>query len=161
MDLKVTNPYSQETVCTLPCADEQKIAQVIDRAENAFAQWSRLPLTERVQIVREGVDRFCRRAEDVARDITLQMGKPIVQSRSEFKGMLDRAQYMISIAEDTLAPDILPPKPGFRRRIEHVPMGVVFNVAAWNYPLLIPINVVVPALLAGNTVILKHSAKTM
>ena len=79
---------------------------------------------------------------------------------AEFKGMMDRAEYMISIAEETLAPDILPPKAGFRRRIEHVPLGVVFNVAAWNYPLLIPINVVVPALLAGNTVLLKHSAKT-
>ncbi|MCX7427657.1 MAG: aldehyde dehydrogenase family protein [Planctomycetia bacterium] len=160
MDLKVTNPYSQETVCTLPFADERQIARAIDRTETAFRRWRRVPVAERVAIVREGLDRFQRRAEDVARDVTLQMGRPIVQSRSEFKGMMDRAEYMMSIAEETLSPDILPPKPGFRRRIEHVPLGVVLNVAAWNYPLLIPINVVVPALLAGNTVILKHSAKT-
>lgn len=160
MELKVTNPYNQETVCTLPYADEGTIAQAIDRAEKAFAPWRRLPIARRIEIVREGLNRFRQRAEDVARDITLQMGKPLGQSRGEFNGMMDRAEYMISIAEETLAPDILPPKAGFRRRIEHVPMGVVFNVAAWNYPLLIPINVVVPALLAGNTVLLKHSAKT-
>ncbi|MBN1854643.1 MAG: aldehyde dehydrogenase family protein [Pirellulales bacterium] len=160
MHLNVTNPYNQETVCSLPLADEQTIRQVIEQAEQAFAHWSRLPVQERVRIVREGLDRFRQRAEDVACDVTLQMGKPIVQSRSEFKGMLDRAEYMASIAEDSLAPDILPAKPGFHRRIEHVPVGVVFNIAAWNYPLFIPINVVVPALLAGNTVILKHSAKT-
>jgi acyl-CoA reductase-like NAD-dependent aldehyde dehydrogenase len=160
MDLKVTNPYNQETVCTLPFADERQIAQAIDRAENAFRQWRCVPLAERVAIVREGVKRFQHRGEEVARDVSLQMGKPILESRGEFKGMIERAEYMMSIAETSLAPDILPPKPGFRRRIEHVPLGVVFNVTAWNYPLFITINVVVPALLAGDTVLLKHSAKT-
>jgi acyl-CoA reductase-like NAD-dependent aldehyde dehydrogenase len=160
MDLTVINPFNQATVCTLPRADEATIARAIDQANDAFAQWSRLPVARRVEIVREGLNRFRQRAEAVARDVTLQMGKPITQSRAEFKGMLERAEYMLSIAEESLAADILPHKAGFRRRIEHVPMGVVFNVAAWNYPLLIPINVVVPALLAGNTVLLKHSAKT-
>jgi acyl-CoA reductase-like NAD-dependent aldehyde dehydrogenase len=160
MDLKVINPYDQETVCTLPYAGDEQIARAIDRAAVAFERWSRLPVAARVELVRQGLNRFRRQAEIVARDITLQMGKPITQSRAEFRGMFERAEYMTSIAEETLAPDILPPKAGFRRRIEHVPMGVVLNIAAWNYPLLIPVNVVVPALLAGNTVLLKHSAKT-
>ena len=160
MDLTVINPFNQETVCTLPYADEATIARAIDHAENAFFQWSRLPVARRVEIVREGLNRFRQQAEAIARDVTLQMGKPITQSRNEVKGVFERAEYMLSIAEETLAADILPPKAGFRRRIEHVPLGVVFNVAAWNYPLFIPINVVVPALLAGDTVLLKHSAKT-
>ena len=67
---------------------------------------------------------------------------------------------MISIAKDALAPEHPPGKPGFRLRIEHEPLGVVYEIAAWNYPLLIPVNVVVPALLAGNAVILKHSPLT-
>jgi len=111
-------------------------------------------------VYKRQLDYFRSNTEVIARDVVLQMGKPITQARSELKGMLDRAEYMISIAEQSLAPDILPNKSGFRRRIEHVPMEVVFNIAAWNYPLFIPINVVVPALLAGNTVLLKHSAKT-
>ena len=160
MELKVVNPYNQETVCTLPYADDAKIAQAIGQAQGAFVPWSRLPIARRIEIVGEGLDRFRRLSENIARDVTLQMGKPIGQARSECKGTMDRAEYMVAIAVQTLSPDILPPKAGFRRRIEHVPLGVVFNVAAWNYPLFIPINVVVPALLAGNTVLLKHSAKT-
>lgn len=160
MELKVTNPYNQETVCTIPYADEAKIEKSISQAQAAFERWSRLSIGQRIAIVNKGLKRFCDLSDNIARDLTLQMGKPITQSRSECKGMIDRAEYMISIAEETLAPDILPPKEGFRRRIEHVPLGVVFNVAAWNYPLFIPVNVVVPALLAGNTVLLKHSAKT-
>lgn len=160
MELKVTNPYNQETVCTLPYADDAKLAEAIGQAQTAFDCWSRLPIARRIEIVNEGLNRFRQLAENVARDVTLQMGKPIGQARSECNGTMERAKYMVSIAEQTLAPDILPPKEGFRRRIEHVPLGVVFNVAAWNYPLFIPVNVVVPALLAGNTVLLKHSAKT-
>lgn len=160
MELKVVNPYNQETVCALPYADDAKIARSIDLAQKAYVQWSRLPIARRIEIVSEGLKRFRQLSENIARDVTLQMGKPLGQARSECKGVLERAEYMISIAEETLAPDLLPPKEGFRRRIEHVPLGVVFNVAAWNYPLFIPINVVVPALLAGNTVLLKHSAKT-
>jgi acyl-CoA reductase-like NAD-dependent aldehyde dehydrogenase len=67
---------------------------------------------------------------------------------------------MLAIARDTLAPETLPEKQGFERRIEHVPLGVVLDIAAWNYPLLVPINVVVPALVAGDAVVLKHSPKT-
>ncbi|MCC6124707.1 MAG: aldehyde dehydrogenase family protein [Pirellulales bacterium] len=160
MELKVINPFNQEIVCALPYADDAKISLSLDRAEKAFARWCALPVAKRMDVVREGLNRLRTRAEDVARDVTLQMGKPLAQSQSEFRGMLDRAEYMISIAEQSLAADILPPKAGFTRRIDHAPLGVVFNIAAWNYPLFIPINVIVPALLAGNTVLLKHSAKT-
>ena len=67
---------------------------------------------------------------------------------------------MLNIAPKALAPDVLPPKKGFHRRIEHEPLGIVLDIAAWNYPLLIAVNVVVPALLAGNGVLIKHSIKT-
>jgi acyl-CoA reductase-like NAD-dependent aldehyde dehydrogenase len=76
------------------------------------------------------------------------------------KGTLERARHMIAIAADSLA-DVDPgPKPGFRRFVRREPLGVVFTVAAWNYPYLISVNSVVPALMAGNAVILKHSAQT-
>jgi acyl-CoA reductase-like NAD-dependent aldehyde dehydrogenase len=88
------------------------------------------------------------------------MGKPIVEARREVATFLDRAAWAVGAAEEALAPEVLPEKPGFHRRIEHVPLGVVLDIAAWNYPLLVPVNVVVPALLAGNTVLLKHSERT-
>lgn len=160
MKLVVTNPFDQQPVCELPYDTPDAVAAAVARAKAAQRRWARLPLAERCLQVRAGLERFRANAEQVARDVTLEMGKPLQQARGEFNTMCDRAEYMLSIAEETLRPDLLPEKANFVRRIEHVPLGVVFNIAAWNYPLLIPINVVAPALIAGNTVLLKHSAKT-
>ena len=88
------------------------------------------------------------------------MGKPIREAHNEIGGFFERAEYMLAIAGQTLAPEVLPPQDGLHRRIEREPLGLVLDIAAWNYPLLIAVNVVVPALAAGNAVLLKHSAKT-
>ena len=93
--------------------------------------------------------------------MTRQMGKPLDQSKTEVRGLVERAEFMLGIAErEPGAPENWRHKDGLTRRIEHVPLGVVLDVAAWNYPLLIAVNVVVPAVLAGNAVLLKHSART-
>lgn len=160
MPLEVVNPYNQEIVCELPYDEGARIDGKIDAARHAYEQWRHLSIEERSRQVARGLERFRSNADAIARDITRQMGKPLRQSRREVETFFGRAEYMRSIAEESLAPDILPGKEGFHRRIEHVPLGLVLCIAAWNYPLLIPVNVVVPALLAGNTVLLKHSAKT-
>jgi acyl-CoA reductase-like NAD-dependent aldehyde dehydrogenase len=88
------------------------------------------------------------------------MGRPIRYAPSEVRGTLERARHMIAIAPDALADIDVGPKEGFTRFLRREPLGVVFTVAAWNYPYLIAVNSVVPALMAGNTVVLKHSAQT-
>ena len=98
--------------------------------------------------------------DDIARNLTIQMGKPLSQSVNEVGGLLGRSEHMASIAEAALADEWLPEKPGFQRYILHEPLGVVVDIAAWNYPLLIAVNVIVPAVLAGNAVIIKHSSRT-
>ena len=99
-------------------------------------------------------------AESIAGDITRMMGKPLGQARGEVKTTAARARYMISIAEATLADIVLPSDKGFERRIVHEPLGVVLDLPAWNYPLLTAVNCVIPAVLAGNAVIVKHSPRT-
>jgi acyl-CoA reductase-like NAD-dependent aldehyde dehydrogenase len=158
--LEVRSPFSGQPVGALPFDDAAALERKLAAAQAAFGQWRSVPVEERVRVVGAGVQWFRRNAETVAREVTLQMGKPLAQARSEVEGMLGRAEHMLAIAAQALAPEILPPKPGFTRRIEHAPLGVVLNLSAWNYPLLITVNVVVPALLAGNTVLLKHSART-
>jgi acyl-CoA reductase-like NAD-dependent aldehyde dehydrogenase len=160
MPLQVVNPYNQEVIRELPLDGPDGVAAKVAAARAAFERWSRLPLEERSRRVRAGLERFRLRGEEIAREVTLQMGKPIREARREVQTLFERAEHMLSIAPATLAPDVLPEKDGLHRRIEHAPLGVVLDVAAWNYPLLIPVNVVVPALLAGNTVLLKHSART-
>jgi len=158
--LRLTNPFNQELIQELPYQSDDEVRGKLDAAAGAFATWRHVPVDERVVQVRAGLQRLRAEADAMAREVSAQMGKPIREARGEVSTMLDRAAHMIDIAAESLAPDVLPDKAGFVRRIEHAPVGVVFNIAAWNYPLLIPVNVVVPALLAGNAVLLKHSAKT-
>ena len=160
MTLKVTNPYTQKLFAELPFDTNAQVGEKIDRARHAFEEWRRTPLAERIDCVKKGLNYFRINKVAIANEISSQMGKPIVQSHNEFGGFFERAEHMLDIALEALSPDILPAKSGFHRRIEHEPLGVVLDIAAWNYPLLIAVNVVIPALLAGNTVLLKHSAKT-
>src|SRR5688572_13391168 len=150
MALQAVNPYNQEVIAEVPLDDADALAAKVAAARGAFARWTRLPLEERMRRVRAGLERFREQAEPVARDVTLQMGKPIREARREVTTFFERAEHMLAIAPETLAPEVLPEKDGLHRRIEHAPLGVVLDIAAWNYPLLIPANVVVPALLAGN-----------
>ncbi len=160
MPLTVVNPFDQGVVATLAYDEGSGLEGKVAAAAAAFGRWRRVPLPERIARVQAGLERFRAAAASIARDVTRQMGKPIAQSRNEVKTVFDRAEHMVAIAPEALAPEVLPAKPGFHRRIVHEPRGVVLNLAAWNYPLIIPVNVVVPALLAGNTVLLKHSAQT-
>jgi acyl-CoA reductase-like NAD-dependent aldehyde dehydrogenase len=160
MQLKVINPFNQRELCELPVDQGKSLERKIAGARSAYDQWRRLSLEERARRVEQGLTYFREHAEKIARDITLQMGKPVTQARAEVKTFLHRAEYMLSIAKETLAPEILPAQPGFHLRIEHAPLGVIYDIAPWNYPLLTAVNVVVPALLAGNTVLLKPSPLT-
>jgi acyl-CoA reductase-like NAD-dependent aldehyde dehydrogenase len=107
------------------------------------------------------VDAFVARRDAIAEEITLQMGRPIRHSPGEVRGFEERARHMIAIAAEALAEIDPGPKAGFRRFIRREPLGVVLTIAPWNYPYLTAVNSIVPALLAGNSVILRHSAQTL
>ena len=158
--LDVINPYDQSLVCRVEFDEGDRLETKLASAHAAYSHWHQVPIEDRLANVQIGLSRFREKSKSIARDVSQQMGKPIAQAQREVETVFERANYMVSIAEKTLAPEVLPGLDGFERRIEHVPLGVVLNVAAWNYPLIIPVNVIVPALLAGNAVLLKHSAKT-
>jgi len=160
MRLRVHSPFDDSLVTEIPFDDDAAARSKLAAASMAQRGWRNVPVIDRVQRVRDAIAWFTANAEEIAHDVTHQMGKPIEQSRGEVRGLFERAEYMLGIAESSLAPEVLPPREGFTRRIEHVPLGVVLDIAAWNYPLLIAVNVVVPAVLAGNAVLLKHSART-
>jgi acyl-CoA reductase-like NAD-dependent aldehyde dehydrogenase len=136
------------------------IDQALDAARLAQQQWRRVPVAERGAILTRFCNAFETHATAIAEELSWQMGRPIRYAPSEVRGTLERARHMIAIAPAALADIDVGPKPGFRRFLRREPLGVVFTVAAWNYPYLIAVNSVVPALLAGNTVVLKHSAQT-
>jgi len=158
--VNVLNPYSHELVCSVEETSDTELREILSAAGEALRSWRSTSLDDRIAVVQGGLQHFRDERQVIAREITDQMGKPIEQALGEVDAMIGRAEYMLELAPSALSPDLLDPKPGFHRRIEHEPLGVVFNLAAWNYPLLIAVNVVVPALLAGNVVLLKHSSKT-
>ncbi len=158
--LEVRSPYDGSVAGSVPLDAASDVDRKLAAAGAAFAAWREVPVPERRRIVEKGLSRFLDEAATTARDITRQMGKPITQARREVETFAERANWVLEAAETALATEVLPEQGGLHRRIEHVPLGVVLDIAAWNYPLLVPVNVILPALLAGNVVALKHSSRT-
>lgn len=156
----VDDPFTGETSVTVPVADQATIGKTLDRAREAARAIRKMSVDERLALCDRALTAFEARAEEIAKDVTKQMGKPLSQSRGEVKGMAGRWRHMMEIAKASLADIVLPPKEGFERRIAKDPLGVVLDLPAWNYPLLTAVNAVVPALLAGNSVVVKHSPRT-
>ena len=140
--------------------DAATVRATLDAANLARRSWRQVSLTERKLMVGRAVDELVARKERIAEAITRQIGRPISQSPGEVRGLEERARTMIELAEEGLA-DVRPaPKAGFERFLRREPLGTVLVLAPWNYPFLTAINTIVPALVAGNTVILKHSSQT-
>ncbi len=133
---------------------------MVARARAAQKPWAARPLAERVALVKAGVARLNDMKEKVVEEIAWQMGRP-TRFGGEFGGVNARTDYMSEIAAQTLAPTVIEDSDKFRRYISREPVGVVFIVAPWNYPYLTTINTLVPALIAGNSVVLKHASQTM
>ncbi len=147
--------YAERTPLT-PEAAKAAVA----RARAAQKGWAARPLAERIELVRAGVAKLNEMKDPIVEEIAWQMGRP-TRFGGEFGGVNARTEYMAEIAEKTLAPLMVEDSNAFRRYLAREPLGVVFIVAPWNYPYLTTINTLVPALIAGNTVVLKHASQTM
>ena len=147
--------YAERMPLTLGAA-----TAAVARAKAAQAAWAALPLDERIARVRAGVAALNGMKERIVEELAWQMGRP-TRYGGEFGGVNDRTEYMASIAAATLAPQVIEESDRFRRLIAREAVGVVFIVAPWNYPYLTTINTLVPALIAGNAVVLKHASQTL
>ena len=155
------SPVDGSVYVRRPLASAADIDRVLDRAWTAQAEWRATPLDERAARCREAVSWMVDRADAIGEELSWQMGRPIAHAPMEIRrGFAERATHMIAIASTALAERDLEPKAGFRRFIRREPLGVVLVVAPWNYPYLTSVNAVVPALLAGNTVVLKVASQT-
>jgi acyl-CoA reductase-like NAD-dependent aldehyde dehydrogenase len=157
---RTITPIDDTLLVERPYATAADIARTDEAAARAQKAWKATPVAERQKLVSRAVDAFVAKKDVIAEEITRQMGRPLGQSPGEIRGFEERSRYMIEIAPEALA-DIDPSrKDGFNRFIRREPLGTVFVVAPWNYPYLTSVNAIVPALMAGNAVILKHSAQT-
>jgi acyl-CoA reductase-like NAD-dependent aldehyde dehydrogenase len=158
---RTITPVDGSVYLTRSLASGQQIEKALARAEKAQKSWKQVPVAERAAICRRMADWCVARADELATELSWQMGRPVSQAPGELKrGFHERALHMCSIAEEALSDISLPEKAGFRRFIRREPLGVVLVVAPWNYPWLTSVNAVLPALIAGNSVVLKMAAQT-
>ena len=156
----LVNPATGKVFHTIEPTSEAELESILCKMRAAQQAWRDVPVEQRVEICRPFLDTFRAMKEEIALNLTRQMGKPLRQSRGEVETSLDRAQTMLRLAPAALHDDILPPKEGFERFIRHEPLGIVLDIPAWNYPLLIAVNIIIPALVAGNAVLIKHARLT-
>ncbi len=158
--LQVVHPWTGEVALEVPIDGPEVVEAKVKRARQAWKAWRTTTLEERTALVQRFLDVVAAEREELARSVSLQMGKPVAEARGEVGRLVERARMMLAIAPEALRDEHVPIGDGLRRVIVREPLGVVLDIAAWNYPLIIAGNVVVPALLAGNTVLLKHASQT-
>jgi len=138
-----------------------QIEETLAKAINAQQVWKSAPIAERATVCKRMLDWLLERADQIGEELTWQIGRPIAYSPFEIRrGFQERVNYMAGAAERELADILIEPKENFQRFIRREPVGVVLVLAPWNYPWLASVNAVVPAILAGNSVILKIAQQT-
>ena len=157
---QTVSPVDGRILVERELAEGEGVERVLDRARGAAASWRRVPLADRIAVLRGGVAAFVARKDELATELSWQMGRPIAQAPGEIAGFEDRAVTMLRLAPEALADHVPTPKDGFTRFIAREPHGVLLLLSPWNYPYLCAVNALVPALAAGNVVVLKHSDQT-
>lgn len=158
---RIISPSDGQVYAQRPRISREQALAAVERARVAQIDWRGTPLSKRMAILSDAVDRLCGDKQAVAEELAHTMGRPIAQGGGEVGGFEERARYMLDIAPRALA-DIDPgDKPGFVRYIRREPVGVVVTIAPWNFPYMTAVNSIWPALVAGNAVILKHAQQTL
>ncbi len=159
--VKIISPIDGSTFAERKVFEDGAVQAAVDRAHAAQAEWARVPIAERGRYVLAMLAALEAMNDEIVPEIAWQMGRP-VRFGGEFGGVRERATYMVEIAEKALRPvPASNPKEGFRRYVKKEPLGVVMVIAPWNYPYLTAVNTIVPALMAGSAVLLKHAAQTL
>ena len=161
MTAKIISPVDGSVYAERKLLPDSELATLVGRASAAQRGWRSTSLDERAAWCTKAVEAMNRRGAQIVDELAWQIGRPVSAGPGELRGFTERATRMIELAATSLADLVPPAKPGFTRFIRREPLGVVLVVAPWNYPLLTAVNTIVPALMAGNVVILKHATQTL
>jgi acyl-CoA reductase-like NAD-dependent aldehyde dehydrogenase len=154
------SPITNQPILTRNGLSDGDLQSLPETAATAFESYRRTSLAERQAIVKKAMKLLNERQDVLGKEITEQMGRPIAYTAKEVSTAVMRGEYLLKISDETLKDTDGEPEKGFKRYIKKVPLGPVLILFPWNYPYLTLINSLVPALLAGNSVILKPSPQT-
>ncbi|MFK7890363.1 MAG: aldehyde dehydrogenase family protein [Granulosicoccus sp.] len=158
--LNCISPVNGQVYATRETLSHAQAKVKVAAARRAQRHWQSLPLTTRIARVQRGIEQLGTRNDEIVTGLAWQMGRP-VRYGGEYAGVVERSSRMAELAPEALSPLIVENSDAFERRIERQPRGLVLVIAPWNYPYMTAINTVVPALIAGNAVVLKHSTQTL
>jgi acyl-CoA reductase-like NAD-dependent aldehyde dehydrogenase len=158
--VQIVSPIDGRVYAERKVATGAEIDAAVAKTRRAREVWGEVTVKERVKFLEHFLDALLAKNDEIVPELAWQMGRP-VRYGGEKRGVEERSRYMISIAEESLQPSMRPDKPGFERWIAREPLGTVMVIAPWNYPYLTAINTIVPALMAGNAVLLKHASQTL
>ena len=159
--LKIVSPVDGSIYAERDYASSQYIRETLEKASAAQKSWKNVPVVERAVICTKAVDAFVAEKDRIGEELAWQMGRPIRYGAGEVGGFEERARYMIDLAEGALSPVDVGEKDGFVRYIKREPVGVVLTIAPWNFPFMTAVNSIIPALMSGSAVILKHAQQTL
>ena len=158
--VKIISPVDGSVYAERPVASDAEINAAVSAARAALPEWRTVPVAERARYMLAFLEALLAMNNDITVELAWQMGRP-VRYGGEKGAAEERVRAMAALAEEALRPYYPPAKDGFRRYIAREPVGIVMVIAPWNYPYLTALNTIVPGLLAGNAIILKHAAQTL
>ncbi|MCB9968774.1 MAG: aldehyde dehydrogenase family protein [Geminicoccaceae bacterium] len=158
--VQIVSPIDDSVVAQRPVARDSEIEDAIATARGSQRAWARVSVGERARICLAMLDSMLAMQEDLTVELARMMGRP-VRYGGEMGGFAERTRHMAAIAREALAPLTIEDTDQSRRLIAREPLGVVLVIAPWNYPYLTAVNTIVPALIAGNAVILKAASQTL
>ena len=155
--MKIINPATEAVIKEVSADTVASIQTKFDTAKTAQKQWAKVPLNERIACIAKFNELMLANADKIAADLTAEVGKPLGQAKGEINGGVGRSQYFVANSEKYLAEEWMVSEGETREKLAYEPLGVIANISAWNYPILVGMNVFIPALIGGNAVLYKPS----
>ena len=157
---KTITPIDNSVYLERPLSTQNEIDNVIENSKKSFQSWKSTSIDDRIKIINKFIDNLIALKPEVSKEICWQIGRPISQCGNELRGFEERSRHMVEIAKESLRDIPATKNDEFDNYIYKSPLGVIFVMAPWNYPIITATNTIVPALLAGNTIVIKHSSQT-
>ena len=157
---KTITPIDNSVYIERPLSTQTEIDNVIENSKKSFQSWKNTSIEDRITIINKFIDNLIALKPEVSKEICWQIGRPISQCGNELRGFEERSRHMVKIAKESLRDIPATKNDEFDNYIYKSPLGVIFVMAPWNYPIITATNTIVPALLAGNTIVIKHSSQT-
>ena len=157
---KTITPIDNSVYLERPLASENEINEILNNSKKSFIEWKNTSIDERIIVINKFIDNLLALKEEISKEICWQIGRPISQCGNELRGFEERSRHMVNIAKTSLENIPARKNDEFDNYIYKSPLGVIFVMAPWNYPVITATNTIVPALLSGNTLVHKHSSQT-